>query len=85
MAFKLGMTVDLCMAYNIYAHARVNDLEVKSNWLGRGKISALKPQQIRKQQALNLLKTVGHNKFSFSLKPSVAFTFNYGHTSISCN
>ena len=54
MAFKLGMTVDLCMAYNIYAHARVNDLEVKSNWLGRGKISALNTSTNKKATSIKL-------------------------------
>ena len=42
MAFKLGMTVDLCLAYN-YADARVDDLglDARSQWLGRGGKSAL--------------------------------------------
>ena len=42
MAFKLGMTVDLCMAYN-YTHAHFNnlDLDARSNWLGGEKKSAL--------------------------------------------
>ena len=40
MAFKLGMTVDVCMAYN-YAHADFDDLDSRSQWLGRGKYSAL--------------------------------------------
>ena len=36
MTFKLGMTVDLCMAY---ADARFSDLDLhtKSQWIGRGK------------------------------------------------
>ena len=41
MAFKLGMTEDLCMAY--YGHARFDDLDLdaRSHWLGRGQNSAL--------------------------------------------
>ena len=41
IAFNLGMTVDLCMAYN-YAHARFDDLDLdaRSQWDGRGKISS---------------------------------------------
>ena len=37
MAFKLGMAVDLCMAY--YADPRFDnlDLDTRSQWLGRGK------------------------------------------------
>ena len=36
---KLGMTVDLCMAHGIYAHARFDDLdlEARSQWVGKGK------------------------------------------------
>ena len=46
MAFKLGMTVDLCMAYiyiYIYAHVRLDDLDLdaRSQWVGKGKVSAL--------------------------------------------
>ena len=46
MAFKLGVTVDLCMAYN-YAHANFDDLDldVRSQWVGKGK----------KKSALNYL------------------------------
>ena len=42
MTFKLGMTVNLCMAY-IYAHACVDnlDLDATSQWVGKGKKSAL--------------------------------------------
>ena len=38
MAFKLGMTVDLCMAY-LYAHAGFDDLDLDlwSQWVDRGK------------------------------------------------
>ena len=34
MAFRLGMTVDLCLAY-IYAHAHFDDLDLESRpqWL----------------------------------------------------
>ena len=37
-AFKLGMTVGLCMAYN--AHARFDDLDfyARSQWVGRGNL-----------------------------------------------
>ena len=43
MAFTLGRTVAVCMAYKYYAHARVDeiDLDAKSQWVGKGKISAL--------------------------------------------
>ena len=39
MAFKLGLTVDLCMDI----HARFDELELdaKSQWVGKGKKSAL--------------------------------------------
>ena len=40
MAFKLGLKVDLCMGYN-YTHGRFDDLDAGSQWLGRGKRSAL--------------------------------------------
>ena len=42
MAFQLGMTVDLGMAY-IYAHAHVDDLDLdtRSQCVGKGKQSAL--------------------------------------------
>ena len=41
MAFKLGMMVDLFIAY--YAHGHVDDLDLdaRSQWLGRVKKSAL--------------------------------------------
>ena len=41
MAFKCGMAVDLCMPS--YAHTRFDDLDLheRSQWLGRGKKSAL--------------------------------------------
>ena len=41
MAFKLGMTVDLCM--DIYTHDRFDDLDLdaRSQWLSRGTNSAL--------------------------------------------
>ena len=35
MAFKFGMTVDLCMVYN--AHACFDDLDARSQWVGKGK------------------------------------------------
>ena len=43
MAFKLGMTVDLCMAYNC-AYACFDDLhlDARSLWVSRGNNSALK-------------------------------------------
>ena len=42
MAFKFGMTVDLCMAYNVQACFDDLDLDAKSHWVGRGNTSALK-------------------------------------------
>ena len=60
MALKLGMMVDLRMAY-IYAHARFNvlDLDARSLWLGRGKHSALNISTT--EQAISvLLTTVPH-------------------------
>ena len=38
MAFKLGMTVDLCMSY-LDAHTHFDDLDLveRSQWVGRGK------------------------------------------------
>ena len=39
MAFKLGITVDLCMV--IIAHARFNDLDARSQWAAKAKKSAL--------------------------------------------
>ena len=45
MAFKHGMAVDLCMAYNYYAHAHFDDLDLdldaRSQHLGRGNKSTL--------------------------------------------
>ena len=44
MAFKLGMMVDLHMAYlYIFFHAHFDDLELdsRSQWAGRGKKLAL--------------------------------------------
>ena len=42
MAFKLGMAVDLYMAY-YYAHARFDDLhlDARSQWVGTGKNSLM--------------------------------------------
>ena len=41
MAFKLGMIVDLC-AYILYvAHFDDLDLDARSQWVGKGKKSAL--------------------------------------------
>ena len=40
MAFKLGMAVDLCMAYK-YANARDDDLDARAQWVGKGNQSAL--------------------------------------------
>ena len=40
MAFKLGMMVDLCMAY-MNAHSDYLDLDARSQWVSRGKNSAL--------------------------------------------
>ena len=54
MAFKRGMTVDLCMTY---AHAHFDDLDARSQWAGKGKIFSVKcSRQLNKQQALNLLQ-----------------------------
>ena len=39
MAFKLGMTVDLSMAYMLMLD--VLDLYARSQWVGKGKQSAL--------------------------------------------
>ena len=40
MAFKLGTMVDVCTAYN-YAQFDELDLDGRSQWVGRGKDSAL--------------------------------------------
>ena len=32
MAFKLGMTADLCTAYNYYVHARFDDLDLDAHF-----------------------------------------------------
>ena len=41
MAFKLGMMVDLCLAYNTHAHVEDLDLDARSQWVSKGKNSAL--------------------------------------------
>ena len=51
MTFKLGTTIDVCMAYN-YADARFDDLglEASSQKVGKGKnISVELSQQLSKQ------------------------------------
>ena len=54
MAFKLGMAVDLYMAYN-YAHARVDDLDLdaRSHWVGKSK---------KKKTTLNYLDNLASNQ-----------------------
>ena len=52
ITFKLGMTRIMDA---LYAHARFDDLDAKSQWVGNGKISATK-QAIR----IKLATTLGH-------------------------
>ena len=70
-----------------HAPARVDglDFDPRSQWLGRWKTNQgwifSKTKQARR---IKVAATVGHDKFYFSLKSSVAFVLNYGHKSISC-
>ena len=64
MAFKLGMTVDLCMENNfMYVHLIFDDLDLdaKSQWVGKGKtISVELSRQLSKQYPTKLATTVCH-------------------------
>ena len=80
------MKVDFCM-HGIFCHDRFNDLDFdeRSQWLGRGFFFSIElSRQLSKQIKIKLSATVGHDKFYFNPKVSVAFILNYGHTDIFC-
>ena len=57
ITFKLGMTVDLNMAYMLMLVSNHLGLDARSQWVGKGKtISVDWFRQLSKQQALNLLQ-----------------------------
>ena len=46
MVFKLGMTVDMCIAYTtktllMLVSRTLHDLDASSQWVGKGKVSVL--------------------------------------------
>ena len=62
MAFKLGMTVDLCIAYNYAPRFDDLDLDARSQQVRKGKkISFELSRQLSKQAiSIKIATTVGH-------------------------
>ena len=75
MAFKLGMAVDACIAYNAHARFHYLRIDARSQWVGRGKnnISGTK-------QAINIKLSTKVDPFLFCFtwpwlwKPSYGLT-----------
>ena len=69
MLMLVSLTLTLMQGHSVLAE------EIIQHWI----ISTT----IKQVVSINLAAMVGHDKFYFSLKSSVAFVLNYGHTSIS--
>ena len=59
MAFKLGMTVNLCMAYNTHVCFDDLDLDARSQWHGRRKKSVFNYMTSNQVISIKLATTAG--------------------------
>ena len=83
MAFKLGMTIEVSLAYMRMLVSMTLTLMKGHSGLAEEQIQHQIIPTTKQAVSLKLAATVGHDKFYFSLKSSVAFVLNDGHTSTS--